>query len=305
MQHLIKSGSATRRLALALAFNVAPLIMSPAMAAAEQTGPSSNVGIPMVGALSAGDRAIADGRYEDARRYYEQAHESGLATGAYKLGEFYASKQYGHLDLRKSFAWHDKAARAGLLKSQFILATYYEDGIGTAVDLNKAIFWYQQADKNGHTKAAERIQQLRQKQARKPAPDAPAKTKTFSEEELRLGEELNQMGRRLFKVNPDQAIATLKIATNHGSARAAVLLALVYMQGKFAPKDMGKYYHYMTMAADFGDAEAQTQLGIDYVLGTAALPQNLVKGTYYLVLAARQGQPQAQETLRTMNISWQ
>ena len=131
-----------------------------------------------------------------------------------------------------------------------------------------------------------------------------ASQKTFTAEELAKGEELNRQGRAMFKFAPDQAIETLKIATDYGSARAAMLLGLVYKQGKFAPKDMGQYYRYLMMAADYGDADAQTILGMDYIVGTEDLAPDLLLGTHYLRLAAQQGQPQAQQALRTLNMTW-
>ncbi len=232
--------------------------------------------------------------YAEALDNFEKAYAKGEIEAAFHLGNMYGHQDYGMVNYIKGFDWHKKAAEGGYPESQYIVGAYYENGVGTDADWDKAFFWYTKAQKSGYYKADEALEKLNAK-----------KSGQFSEQDKKLAKNHYDLGVGLFKFGEiEKGIQHLKIASDYGHAEAALQLAILYEEGEHVAQDYKKALSYYTLAADRGDVDAQSVLGLKYEIGHGAVPKNLEKAVHYLQLAARQGDENAQSSLRKMGKSW-
>lgn len=145
-----------------------------------------------------------------ARDLYTQAAQLGYAPSQCKLGEAFArgtlccpvdprvsvswytkaaNKGDGHAELALSgwyltgaegvltqsdseaYLWARRAANKGIANAEYAVGHYTEVGIGVKNDVEEAKRWYARAAAQGHARAAQQLQRLRQSHGRAPARD--------------------------------------------------------------------------------------------------------------------------------------
>ena len=99
---------------------------------------------------------------------------------------------------------------------------------------------------------------------------------------------------------PDEreAARNYKLAADRGDAAAQSYLGFCYAEGRGVLQDDREAARYYKLAADQGSKEAQYDLGRSYMTGRGGLPRDDREAARYFKLSADQGIAQAQHNLR-------
>ncbi len=97
----------------------------------------------------------ADGRADQAARWYALAAEQGQPEAQYRLAEAWLNGTGVPRDEAYAALWYAKAAQAGQREAQFMLGSLLVAGRGVGADREAAYVWFVLAGKAGHAKAAE------------------------------------------------------------------------------------------------------------------------------------------------------
>ena len=71
----------------------------------------------------------------------------------------------------EAYLWARRAANKGIANAEYAVGHYTEVGIGVTTDLEEAKRWYARASAQGHERATQHLQQLRQGNGRVPTRD--------------------------------------------------------------------------------------------------------------------------------------
>ena len=218
----------------------------------------------------------------EAIAWYTRAAEAGLPAAQRQLGGIYLAGQGVAQDVATGIGWLEKAAKARDVEAMVLLGRTYAAGIGVARDDETAARWYAKAAAFDHGGAT-----------------------------LSLAA-MYEVGRGVAQ-DFDRALELYQKALPlSGGEKAAVLLGQLAVRGKlegrFAPHRMVPWG---LAALQNGDSQAETWLqaqaraGLrDAQSGLAAhylnLPERAAEGVEFLQLAARGGDPDAQQRLGRM-----
>ena len=93
-----------------------------------------------------------------------------------------------------------------------------------------------------------------------------------------------------------EAVRSYRLAAEQGNAQAQTNLGLMYGNGEGVPQNFAEAVRLFRLAADQGLAWAQTNLGLMYVNGQG-VPHNYAEAGRLWLLAAEQGEAEAQYSL--------
>jgi TPR repeat protein len=99
-----------------------------------------------------------------------------------------------------------------------------------------------------------------------------------------------------------EAVRLWRMAADQGNAHAQTNLGIMYATGQIVPKNFAEAVRLWRMAADQGVAEAQRNLGIIYENGQG-VPQSDAEAVRWYRMAADQGLPTAQNALGLMYLN--
>ncbi|KAI9246003.1 hypothetical protein BY458DRAFT_446994 [Sporodiniella umbellata] len=102
----------------------------------------------------------------DPRRsiaWYSKAAEQGDVNAEFALSGWYLTGADGVLvqNDEEAYMWAKKAAEKGLAKAEYAVGYYAETGTGTKKDIREAKQWYRRAATQSHSKAAQRLIELK------------------------------------------------------------------------------------------------------------------------------------------------
>jgi len=95
-------------------------------------------------------------------------------------------------------------------------------------------------------------------------------------------------------------VAELRAAANAGDAGAQFILGNTYLTGQGVPQDDVEAVRWYRLAAEQGQAAAQSSLGAMYANGRGGVPQDDVEAVRWIRQAAEQGYALAQWSLGLM-----
>lgn len=97
-----------------------------------------------------------------------------------------------------------------------------------------------------------------------------------------------------------RSIKALVHEAEHGNSDAAFLLATAYKNGKIGSANLDKAYHFYTLSAKSGDADAMLMLGWLEYKGTPEFGIRLPEAKYWFKEASKLGVVEASEMLELL-----
>jgi TPR repeat protein len=100
-----------------------------------------------------GQRAYANGNYEDAIVEWTPVAEEGDARAQYNLGWMHANGRGNKKDFKEAINWYTKSAKQGNVNAQYNLGNLYLRGQGASQNDNLAFSWFIKAAEQGDAPA--------------------------------------------------------------------------------------------------------------------------------------------------------
>ncbi len=182
-----------------------------------------------------------DGDYAWAVKQFKLAVEQGNASAAWILGSIYTKGEGREKDEAEGFRWYLKAAEMGLGEAMYTVAeAYFFGGPGTKKDDEQALYWAKKAKESIVLSADKPVDKLIRKIENNIAfPKAAAA--------IQSGDH-------------DEALQSLTLLTEQGSAAAALLLAKLHIDGDGVDLDRDLALHYYAIASENGNTDASSYL---------------------------------------------
>ena len=291
--------------------------------------------------------------YAEAVRWYRKAADQGYSVAQANLGFMYERGRGVVRDDAQAVRWYRKAADQGYARGQTNLGVMYEKGRGVAKDEAEAVRWYREAADQGNQNAQTALARLEKEQT---AAAEEARRREEEEEARRAArssltycyrpEPRNEMFElrgpscapgavevpasdfrswrsnkvaflRSFERRPSvmaargsnaagvdaydagnyaKAYAELSPAALFGNAEAQTYLGLMYTMGRWVAQDFDEAVRWWRKAADQGYARAQHNLGVAYLSGRGVAQDDIEAGRWFR-RAADQGAMRSQSSL--------
>ncbi len=267
--------------------------------------------VPVLAAdFEAGLAAFDRGDYETALEEWRPLAEQGDADAQYYLGNMYTSGWGVPRDLAEAAYWYGMAAAQEHAEAQFSLGDSYDHG-DIPRDLAEAAKWYRKAADQGHADAMVMLGLMYQAGRGVPQDDAEAakwldraKKSDIAQAALLPGTLWEAadliVGENAFeKGDYVKAARQFRIAAekNDGwSVIAQFYLGDMYYNGHGVPQDYSEAVKWYRMAAEQGNADAQSALGVMYQDGRG-VPRDFVEAARWYDKAAEQGDESAGRAL--------
>ncbi len=100
-----------------------------------------------------GQRAYANGNYEDAIVEWTSVAEDGNARAQYNLGWMHANGKGTAQDFKEAIEWYKKSAEQGNVNAQYNLGNLYYSGRGSEQNDKLAFSWFMRAAEQGDAPA--------------------------------------------------------------------------------------------------------------------------------------------------------
>ena len=104
--------------------------------------------------INKGNECYLKNDFEQAVKYYEEAHKKGDVRATNNLAMCYAGGEGVVQEYNMAFKLYEKAAKKGYVDSQVSLGTLYMNGQGCKKDYKKALKWLEKAAKQKNDIAA-------------------------------------------------------------------------------------------------------------------------------------------------------
>ena len=230
----------------------------PALALAQDAGPSDPTLVAAKAATDAGDLTRAIG-------LYEQAVMEGQASGAAQIARLYMEGGEGLApDYALAMDWAQRAGDMGDGRGLLYLGMIWMEGLGVTADLDKATAYFTQADAGGDIKAARYLGLIAMEKG-----DETASAEWFAKG-AESGDITSQyyLGRAYelglgVTQDYDKAMAWYEASAGRGDIIASdgmVGMASLYEQGKGVERDQHRAVALYRQAADLGNQTAQAAL---------------------------------------------
>lgn len=224
-----------------------------------------------------------------AFKYFERSANAGDPHAQYFMGQMYESgseKGGCTMDVRKAFGYYIKAAKQGHTLAKYSMG-YFSEFVFLYQDYDKAVYWYTEAAKDGCSKAAYRLQVVK---------DAGTVDRAVLQDPI--SEEFNERGLAYIQaLDNDNAVKCLLVAGCRGLDLAIHNLSIALVQGYVASEsDRNLIVKLVTKKADQENPKFMTILGEFYVRGIG-VAQDTETALYWLKKAADMGDEQAQGIL--------
>ena len=206
-----------------------------------------------------GDLAKGQDKYDEARKWYEQAAANGSADAMIAIAKLHEYGEDTSKDLEQARQWNEKASKQKKISAAAMgeVGLYYATaGGGFAKNIGKSREWYEKACNAGHSRSCFYIAQ-----------------------DYRKGE-------NGYNKDAEKALTYLEKSSNLGSAQASSELSEEYVKEGSSlgvSLDAKKSFSYMEKAATQGDRDAMEMLiqihshGAQNVPGMGDIPVDLAK----------------------------
>ncbi len=187
--------------------------------------------------------------------------EKGDAVAQFNVGYAYQSGEGAPQNSVTAARWYRRAADSGNLGAQFMLGFMYRTGEGVDVDYAEALKWYRKAAERGEEASMSELGGMYEHGL-----GVPQNYETAAEWYTKAAR--GGFGRanlaRLYrdghgvKQDDAEAIRLFRIAAENGEASAQSDLGVQYARGRGVGRDDVQAYKWFTVAMKSGDRDAQT-----------------------------------------------
>ena len=259
---------------------------------------------------------------ELAVKWYRKAADQGNAVAQSRLGIMYRIGQGVNRDKEESVRWYHKAAKQGNSQAMFNLGVSYYNGDGVPSDPNIAYAWFLLAQEAGNPAAHDAVKRSAAEGGRLGTPDALLQVAGMYEKGDGLPQSDTEAAKWYRKAADLVPQARVKLASmfiegrgvprDYGQAMtlcqsaakqnywpAQFCVGYLYQHGLGSganPKEAAKWYQ---QASNGGSREAMMALAEMYTKGEG-VSVNRPEAYYYLFLARRRGEPDAQTQAQTL-----
>ena len=253
--------------------------------------------------------------YAQARSWYEKAAVQGCDSAQFNLGLMYARGQGGRQDYAQARQWYERAAAQGHAKAQNNLGVMYHEGEGVQQDYAQARRWFEKAAAKdnadaqywmgyiyaqGHGVKQDYAQARRWWEKAAAQGSAEAQTaldimdmmNAVVQEDALTEEDARQLAKQAAK-GDGRALKALEQTAAQGDADAQIQLGVLYLIGQGVRQDYAQARKWLEKAAAQGHALAQTSLGVLYYYGQG-VRQDYAQARRWWEKAAAQGDAMAQ-----------
>jgi len=214
----------------------------------------------------------------------------GVAQAQYLLGERLLKGNGVALSHAGAFDWFQKAALQGHTQAQCALGISYLEGRGVAIDVARAFEWLQKAADQGDVRAQWNVGSIfaagRLGSTRDLRQAFMWCQKAADGDFVPAQATLGVLYERI--KNYPLAVHWLQIAANQGDPEAQYNFALMYIKGEGVPANPQEAFRWMARSAAQGIASAQARLGLMYATGSG-VALDPIEAHKWHVLAARGG----------------
>ena len=212
-----------------------------------------------------------------AFEWFQKSAEQGVAEDQYNLGFCYYNGEGCDPDKYKAYEWYKKSAEQGVAEAQCNLGSCYEKGIGCDQDDDKAFEWYKKSAEQGLANAQCHLGNCYYK-----------------------GKGCEQNYNQAFHwfTSASQDMQDIDLYS-----MSIFMIGVMYYNGEIGFGDKFTAVKYFKIAARYGFALAQYQLGCCYENGIGVKEANLEEAKYWYREAAKQGDADAIESLKRLEKS--
>ena len=224
-----------------------------------------------------GDYYYDQKQYKKAFSWYKKSAEQGFAQAQYNLAWCYEAGEGVKKNETKAFEWYQKSADQGFAKAQHNLGICYYNGIGCDPDKYKAFEWYKKSAEQGLANAQCHLGNCYYK-----------------------GKGCEQNYNQAFHwfTSASQDMQDIDLYS-----MSIFMIGVMYYNGEIGFGDKFTAVKYFKIAARYGFALAQYQLGCCYENGIGVKEANLEEAKYWYREAAKQGDADAIESLKRLEKS--
>lgn len=226
-----------------------------------------------MGIMSANGEGVPQS-FDNARKFYTQALESGEKDSLFFLGELYYLGNGGEEYLAKAFEYYQRASNESeemQRRAKFMLGQMYHNGEHVPADFQKGMKYYKEAAEMGDLWALQRLGEI-----------------------YSSGED-GQLNPNLKK-----AIKYYQRGAKAGNVDSMLSLANMYLTGDGIKKNYLKAKEWYERAAEMRNASAMTSLGFIYSEGQG-VQQDCAKAIEWYERAIKADEPDPQAM---MNLGW-
>jgi len=206
---------------------------------------------------------------EAATDWLEMAAQQGLPKAQYLFGLHLSQGRRGAGSVAQATQWWDKAARNGSVEAATALGAAYLAGEGVLRDAKSALHWIRIAADAGDAKAQWNLGGMYISGAGGLPPDikqAFAWCHLAADQNFAPAQAtLGVLFERIGKF--DQSVHYLRLAAQAGDPEAQYNLAMMFQTGKGVGRNAQEAFNYLVQAAEQGLARAQSRLALAYGAG--------------------------------------
>lgn len=263
----------------------------------------------IAGHYEAGQRAYSAHDFATALREWQAGADAGELDSAYELSVMFRDGEGVARDQAKGFALARRAAEAGYYPAREAMTNYYHRGIGIKADDVAATEWVKRGADQGDSRAMRDYAYALRKGIGVPV-DKPAAVdwyeRSFLYDDVLATpvpvaesdwekypattsgyEDLVAKG-ELPKPDLPARFRAMLARADSGEAEAQFEVAMMYLVGRGTKTDRTKMIGYMKKAAEQNHAMAQLRLANTFIQGVAGNPHDEVRAAYWLRRAAIQ-----------------
>jgi TPR repeat protein len=237
---------------------------------------------------------------KEAQYWLAKAAENGHAEAQFCFGLTY-SYDNGIVpkDTKLAVYWLTKSAEQGNVEARYHLGMCYYNGDGVPRDVEKAKHLITLAAEDGHEDAKKALEEHKELRASKITVTPVDNNPTDANEQYALGSKY-LFGWQGLPKNAEKAVYWFTKAAEQGNVDAMSRLGIRYELGDGVLRDMEKANYWYAKVAEHHDTVAIWALGVRYYYGNS-VPKDVEKSRYWIALAAERGLEGAQMALKRLN----
>lgn len=248
-----------------------------------------------------GEKAYKRNDYATA---FKEFKRDDSPRSRYWQGIMYHNGEGVKEDTKEAFRLTLSAAQEGDSQAQNNLGAMYYAGTGTSRDPKQAAYWWKKAAQKGDEKAKRNLASVQRVRGAKAsggkrhhilAKARHGKSQAVQTAKVEEFKPVSDHGRE--PEGKDEALRWCRTAAEQGNAEAQSRLGLLYEQGKGDKRDSAEAAHWYRKAAEQGDARAQNNLAVLYLKGEG-VEKDRDAALTWLRLSAAQGHAAATENLK-------
>ncbi|MBA4688613.1 MAG: SEL1-like repeat protein [Candidatus Galacturonibacter soehngenii] len=228
--------------------------------------------------------ADKDSKYFDedkAVKYFKISADHNNSYAQYALGKIYFNPESKYYDMKTAYKFLEQSAENGNEHAAYFLGRIHADKNSHYLDIEKAIKYLEQASNCNHINAILKLANLYENE-----------------------ENINYFNKELSNSYYEKAFHILeeKVSSqnNNKNYDDYTSIAKLYIEGKGTKQDIEKGVSYLKEGCHHNNANAQYTLGRYYLFGEH-IPKDDKNGLKYLNIAAENGHPFAEDTVKFYN----